>query len=153
VEVVVRNKGGPVTNLTRDDFTILDEGEPRRIDVFRTGQTATSAPPAPLPPNTVSNRLSRTGDPVPDTTVVLFDLLNTRLDLKAYETKTLTGLVRGIGAHDRTAIYWLGKNLHVLQDFTDDPAKLLSALTQLDSGRDLMPANKEDAMADLPTDA
>ncbi len=58
-----------------------------------------------------------------------------------------------MGTHDRTAICWLGKNLHVLQDFTDDPAKLLAAITHLDSGRDLMPANVEDAMADLPTGA
>ncbi len=153
VEVVVRNKNGPVTNLTRDDFTILDQGKPQRIDVFSAGQSSSNTRTVPLPPGAVSNRLSRTGEPVPNTTVVLFDVLNTRFDLKAYETKTLIPLVRGMGAHDRTAIYWLGKNLHVLQDFTDDPGKLLAAITHLDSGRDLMPANVADAMADLPTDS
>jgi hypothetical protein len=44
VEVVVGNKNGPVAGLTKDDFTILDQGKPQRIDVFRAGQSQSGAP-------------------------------------------------------------------------------------------------------------
>jgi VWFA-related protein len=60
--------------------------------------------------------------------------------------------MRSLNAEDRVAIYSLGKNLHVLQDFTDDPQRLLAAVSKLDQGRDLMPANVEDALFDLPVD-
>ena len=61
-------------------------------------------------------------------------------------------MVRGLGPRDRAAIYALGRNLHVLQDFTDDPGKLLAALSHVDSGRDLMPANVHDALFGFPVD-
>ncbi len=34
VDVVARGKHGPVANLTKDDFTILDNGKPQQIAVF-----------------------------------------------------------------------------------------------------------------------
>jgi VWFA-related protein len=152
VEVVVRGRNGPVTGLTKDDFTLLDQGKPKRIDVFRVGQAATAAPAVPLAPGAVSNRANRLGQTLPSATAVLFDQLNTRIDLKAYETGGMLKLIRGLGPQDRVAIYALGRNLHILQEFTDDPAKLLGAVTHLDSGRDLMPANVHGALFDFPTD-
>jgi VWFA-related protein len=151
VEVVVRSTRGPVTGLTKDDFTVFDQGKPQRIDVFRAGQASTTIPAAPLAPGAVSNRVNQLGETLPSATVLLFDQLNTRFDLKAYESKQVLKLIRSLGPRDRVAIYALGKNLHVLQEFTDDPAKLLAAVTHLDSGRDLMPANVEDALFDFPT--
>jgi VWFA-related protein len=158
VEVVVRSKstgfsaGHPVTGLTREDFTVLDEGKPQRIDVFRSGQASSQTVMARLTPGAVSNRVNRLGESLPSATVVLFDRLNTRFGLKAYESKGVLQLLRSLRPQDRAAIYLLGKNLHVLQDLTDDPEKLLAAITHLDSGRDLMPANIQDALFDLPVD-
>jgi hypothetical protein len=34
VEVVVRDKKGPITGLTREDFTVLDQGKPQSIADF-----------------------------------------------------------------------------------------------------------------------
>jgi hypothetical protein len=34
VDVVVRGKQGPVANLTKDDFTILDNGKPQQVALF-----------------------------------------------------------------------------------------------------------------------
>ena len=158
VEVVVRGKragftaGSPVTGLTGDDFTVLDQGKPQRIDVFRASTANAETPAAPLAPGAVSNRVNRIGETLPNATAVLFDPLNTSFDLKAYASKGMLELIRGLGPRDRVAIYALGRNLHVLQDFTDDPAKLLAALSHLDAGRDLMPANVADALFDFPTD-
>jgi VWFA-related protein len=152
VEVVVRDKHGPVAGLTHDDFTLLDQGKPQRIDVFRAGQADTKTRPVPLAPGEVSNRLNGLGESLPSATVLLFDQLNTRFDYKAYESKAILKLIRSLGQRDRVAIYALGKNLHVLQEFTDDPEKLLAALAHLDSGRDLLPANVADALFDFPVD-
>lgn len=158
VEVVVRNKNAPVSGLTKDDFKILDQGKLQHIDIFHAGRgsetPATGATPAlPLPPGTVSNRFDHAGKPLPSATLVLFDQLNTRFDLKAYEKQGFLHLIHGLRPEERVAIYVLGRNLHVLQDFTDDPEKLLAAVAHVDSGRDLMPANIADAMMDFPTDA
>ena len=86
VEVVVRSKDGPVTGLTKDDFTVLDRGKPQRIDVFRAGHLKADAPAVPLPAGAVSNRANRLGEALPSATVILFDQLNTRFDYKAYES-------------------------------------------------------------------
>jgi VWFA-related protein len=48
-------------------------------------------------------------------------------------------LVRSLGSKEHVAIYILGRNLHVLQEFTDDPAKLVAAMARADPGRDLLP--------------
>jgi VWFA-related protein len=157
VEVVVRNKSGPVTNLTKDDFTILDQGKGQRIDIFRSGQSTTATPAIPPPPGMVSNRggwaVEGTNAPSAGYTAVLYDRLNTRIDYKDYERKALVKLIRSMAPHENVAIYVLGRDLHVVQDFTDDPAKLLAAIQHLDSGRDLMPTNQRDAMFGFETDA
>jgi VWFA-related protein len=157
VEVVVRSRSGPVTGLSKDDFTILDRGKPQRIDVFRAGRMSADVPAVPLAPGAVSNRINRLGDTPSSVapfgyTAVLFDQLNTRFDDKAYASKGMLNMLRGLGPRDRAAIYALGRNLHVLQDFTDDPGKLLAALAHVDSGRDLIPANVRDALFDFPVD-
>ncbi len=152
VEVVVRNNRGPVSNLTKGDFTILDQGKPQRIDIFHAGQTTPAGPAVPLPPGTVSNRFANAGEASAGYTAVLYDRLNTRIDFKDYERKALVKLIRGMAPHEHVAIYVLGMNLHVLQDFTDDPAKLLAAIQNIDSGRDLMPADAHDALFGFNTD-
>src|SRR5476649_2485812 len=78
VSVVVHDKNGqPVTGLTRDDFTLLDDGSEQPIELFSVeSDHAGTAAPA-LAPEDFSNRLNgRAGGAV---TVVLFDRLNTRL--------------------------------------------------------------------------
>jgi VWFA-related protein len=53
------DKGQPVTGLTRDDFTIEEDGKPQSIRSFyEVGKTAPPAPARPLPPNTYTNAQS-----------------------------------------------------------------------------------------------
>jgi VWFA-related protein len=88
VEVVVRDKNGPVKGLTKDDFTVLDQGKPQSIAIFRSF-TARRAVSAPLAPGTVSNRQDGPSRPIQGATVVLFDQLNTKIDFKDYERKQM----------------------------------------------------------------
>jgi VWFA-related protein len=148
VDVVVRDKNGPIAGLTKDDFALYDckspvricKGNRRAIDLFREVD-ALALPPTPpaisLAPGAVSNRIRGNGEPVSSATVVLVDQLNTLFSLKGYERLRVTEFLKSIGDKDRIALYSLGKDLHILQDFTDDPQKLMDAVAHIDSGDQL----------------
>ena len=81
VDVVARSKGAPATGLTKDDFTLLDNGKPQKIAFFSV-QSGNVAPPpiagvAPLPAGEVSNRLERADRPTGNTVIVFLDQRNT----------------------------------------------------------------------------
>jgi len=129
IDVLVRDKNGPVTNLTRDDFTILDQGRPQQISVFSTSAALASVTSAtPLSPGAISNRQDPAGRPLPGATIILFDLLNTQFDLQGYMRHQMQKYLESLRGTEQVAIYALGKNLTVLQDFTDDPQKLIQAI-------------------------
>lgn len=140
VDVLVRDKNGPVTGLTRDDFILLDRGKPQEIAVFSSAADAriaapagvSTTPAAPLPAGSFSNRVDRAGRPVAGATVILLDLLNTDFDHQAYAREGLLKYLRSLEGGEQVAIYMLGNALTVLQDFTDDPKKLIGAVRKFD---------------------
>ncbi len=142
IDVVVRDKNGPVRNLTNDDFALYDcislrhncKGARRNIDLFREVNSLAIPSAPPLPPGAVSNRVRPDGEPAPNDTVVLFDQLDTPFDLKGYERSQLVRFLSSIGDGNRIALYSLGNNLHLVQDFTDDPKKMIDAVARIDSG-------------------
>jgi VWFA-related protein len=129
VDVVVRDKNGPVRGLTKTDFTILDRGKPQTIATFGVRSANRSAPkPAPLPAGTVSNRLNRRGEEAGGATVVLWDMLNTEMQDQAYVRGQVLKYLHTLTEGDPVALYALVKDLKVIQDFTDDPARLIRAV-------------------------
>jgi VWFA-related protein len=156
VDVVIRDRHGAVTGLTKDDFTLYDcKSNERDLDhagsnppckfrkqplaVFReintgSGGASPDSAVSPLPPGAVSNRMDSSGKPIGAATVVVIDQLNTPFDLKGRQRLELTKFLESAGEHQRIAVYSLGKDLHLLQDFTSDPKKLVEAITRLDSG-------------------
>lgn len=130
VDVVVRDKNGPVRGLTKSDFTILDRGKPQNIATFSVRSTNRSAPkPAPLPAGTVSNRLNNRGEEAGGATVVLWDMLNTEMQDQSYVRAQVLKYLRTVTERDPIALYALVKDLKVIQDFTDDPARLIRAVS------------------------
>jgi len=129
VHFIVQGKNGePVTGLTKEDFTLLDEGRPQRIAVLSYEDGGQAAPAQPLPPNTFSNRHERTGQRPGSVTVILLDALNTPFTAQAYARDSVVKVLRRLGPDDQVALYILGTKLNVLQDFTRDHAALLRAL-------------------------
>jgi VWFA-related protein len=160
IDVVARDAQGFVTGLTKDDFTLWDckaserspymdqahrlsacKGKKQAIDVFREVSSASSkglaksAPPATeLTSGAVSNRIYAGGELLTNATTVIIDQLNTPFDLKGYERTKVAEFLRSINGQNRIAVYSLGSGLHLLQDFTDDPKKLIDAVSKLDAG-------------------
>jgi VWFA-related protein len=145
VDAVVRSKHGPVTGLTKDDFTLYDckpeqrdrynpfnpcKGKRQPIQEFREVNGASVSPALPATSAAVSNR-------EPAATIVLLDQLNTPFDLKGYERLRVAEFLPTIGDQHRIALYSMGRNLRILQDFTDDPEKLMAAMAKIDSGDEL----------------
>src|SRR4030095_4942462 len=134
VDVVVHDKGGPVTNLVKEDFTILDNGKPQNVDLFSISNVERSKPQevATLPPGVISNRL---GKHLPaSATVILFDRLNTADLYQRQGREQLVSYLKSAKREDLTALYVLGDDLKLIQDFTNDSDQLVRAATKMEVG-------------------
>ncbi len=142
VDVVVRDKNGPVRGLTKNDFAILDRGKSQTIATFGVRSANHNAPkPAPLqenqPAGTVSNRLNSRGEEAGGATVVLWDMLNTETQDQSYVRAQVLKYLRTLTESDPVALYALVKDLKVVQDFTDDPARLVRAVAGITAEQSL----------------
>lgn len=150
ISVVVRDKNGPVADLTKRDFTLTDRGKPRILSVFSVERVASRPQPAPkLPPKTFTN-LSGGAVGRGSVTVVLLDRLNTLSSPGAepYEEnpaftedeslanarRQLLEFVGEAAPNDRIAVYSLERSLRVVCDFTADRRALSEALKRYDPG-------------------
>jgi VWFA-related protein len=135
VSVIAQDaEGHPIVGLTKDDFTILDNGVPQRVVSFAqksyrvTASVTAAAATEAMPANTFSNRVDeKTGVP-PSITVILLDALNTDFHDMASARAQVVKFLRQIHPDDRVALYELTNRLVVLHDFTSDTATLLRAL-------------------------
>src|SRR5712692_6552948 len=84
INVLVRDKNGPVTNLEKGDFVLLDQGKRQQIMVFSADSAALDRAGKPE-----AARDSFTNQPVQGAstsgiTVILLDTLNTKFEDQAY---------------------------------------------------------------------
>jgi hypothetical protein len=114
--------GEPIRSLTKDDFTLLDNGKPQPIAVCSAGPR-NEAQPMAVPPGAVSNRADDRGQALNGATVVLVDFLNTGWILSDYLRLGFKNLLRSLQSNDKIAVFTLGKKLHVVQDFTGPELK------------------------------
>lgn len=134
VDVVVTDaSGNPIKDLTEKDFSVLEDGKQQKIATFNLQQLGGAALPKrasvpALPPNVTSNRpeyQAPEGPPV----VLLFDGLNTAIENQMYvRQQMLKYLADHFDPRARVAVFALGNELTVLQDFTSDPAILAKAI-------------------------
>jgi VWFA-related protein len=139
--------GALVQGLTKDDFTLLDDGKPQPIAVFSTGPSG--VPPPALPLGAVSNRTDNRGQPLQGATAVLIDLLNTGFDYTGYARLGVTEFLGSLAeSGDRIALYTLGENLHIVQNFSEDPQKLRDIAAKLEQRHGTLPADLKKALGD-----
>ncbi len=131
VNVVVRNKNGPIDDLKKDDFTILDHGSEQKIATFaKVSSKEAARASVPLPTDIYSNRTEHRTETPTGVTVILFDALNTQMADQAHARDQVVSFLKQMGPRDRIALYSLGSDLRVLQDFTDDPKDLIRKLAK-----------------------
>jgi VWFA-related protein len=135
VDVVASDKSGPVTNLERSDFTVLEDGKEQQIRVFsfqqphQGGAAHVALTPAKLPENAYSNYPKYNVDN--SLNVVLMDALNTSFPHQAYVRDQMIRYLEKMPVGRPVAVYMLGTKLSLLQDFTSDPEVLKGVVKNL----------------------
>lgn len=138
IDVAVRDAhGAPVRGLTKDDFTLLDDGKPRAIEFFSedAGQPAPAAArpgfrtPVTLPSRVLSNTAPLNAPPEP-VTVILLDASSPTLDtttgakgsgLLSQARKGIFDAMAKLPVKERIAVYQISPGgLKIVQDFTID---------------------------------
>ena len=131
IGIIVRDTNGPVGNLTKDDFVVLDRGNPQKISAFSVESGGAVPQPAkPLPQNTFSDLPQYGGNKPRSVTIVLLDNLNTLSGSspQPYEStpywledhalanakQRLIEFLKQLDSEDLMAIYGLSDSLHVL---------------------------------------
>jgi VWFA-related protein len=124
-----------VTDLQRDDFTLMEDGVKQQVRVFNLQQpaanlAANAKPDLPkLPEGVFSNVPRYKGDAPPS--VILLDALNTTAPHQAYVRGEMIKYLRKMPEGQPVAVYLLGSKLALLQDFTTDPAVLQEVVHKL----------------------
>ena len=127
--VTVDSKGEPVTGLTADDFTLLEDGKPQKISGF-TFQRANAASPST---STAHGANVYTNTPqykdASCLNVILLDTLNADLGGKVSAKEHLLKYLGTAPAIQPTALFALDTKLTLLSDFTTD-SKMLKAVLE-----------------------
>lgn len=148
VDVVATNsKGEPVSDLGIHDFQLLENGKPEEIRVFDFQQPGQPQPQAEhaaatatLPANMFTNAPAYKHSSALN--IILVDLLNTATPRQSYTRDELLRFLEKFSPDGPAAIYVLGSDLRLVQDFTDDPQVLKSAALRLDAKGSALLDNK-----------
>src|SRR5882762_8490347 len=135
VDIVVTDSSGHPVNdhLSEKDFTILEDGKPQKVSYFSfqqfEGQEKRQLPQPPLlPAHVATNRPEykrSAGPPI----ILLLDGINTPVENQmVVRQQMLKFLADHFDPRMRIAVFLLGNELTVLQDFTSDPALLTAAM-------------------------
>lgn len=150
------DKGKPITGLTRDDFTIEEDGHPQPIRSFREYQH-TAPPPAPpaLPPHTYTNaRALPASGPVQIFYFILPPPIEPEMTMQARPDPGINhGAIivrakhymqdyfRTMPAGTQVAIFTFvpGEGLHLVQGFTTDGARAAASMDNITVQRMMTP--------------
>ncbi|HEY2170242.1 MAG TPA: VWA domain-containing protein [Candidatus Angelobacter sp.] len=145
VDVVATDgKGRPITNLTAEDFVVTEDGHLQSVRSFSFQQPAISndlpqPAPAALPPGVVSNTPQYKKGNIWN--VIVLDALNSPMLDQSSTRQQLFKVIDKI-PDQPAAVYILSDGLHLLQDFSTDPAALKRVIAGLN--------NKGSALIDNP---
>lgn len=148
LEVVARDgKGRPATGLTTKDFQIFENSpghkkQEQKVASFRSlgiAELSGQRPePIKVPPGVFTNQVSTSNSSVPPT-ILLVDGLNTDIVNQIQVHRQMVKMLNALPSDVPVAVFLLGYQLRMLQNFTTDPALLKAALQKASSsdGSDL----------------
>ena len=143
VEVsVTDSKGAPVSDLTKEDFTLFDDGKPRAIDSITTNpdypqisaQPGQLHLPAPDPSETPGANAIQPTIPrkIGHSSAIIMDEANTFFENAAEARANVNNVLDKLPPDERIALYVIvrRKGLVLLQDYTTDRALLKASLAK-----------------------
>jgi VWFA-related protein len=127
--IAVGKDGRPVTDLTKEDFVVAEEGKRQTIALFNVNDVGTrTASSLKLPDNVFSNHLGDGSGMPPSVTAILLDGINTEGSDGVYARRQVVRFLKQIHPEDRIALFSLDTTLRVLHDFTTDSRQLVALL-------------------------
>jgi VWFA-related protein len=134
ISVIVRDKNGPVKGLTKGDFAIFDKSKEQQVAFFSVSASVLRVKPAQLAAALgvpiFTNRIDLRTETPTAATVILLDGINTDNRDQVYAREQFLKYLSQIRPDDRIAVYTLGAQLRVLNDFTSDAHRLVAALAR-----------------------
>ncbi len=124
--VVLDSSGKPVTGLSRDDFTVLEDGKPQKIDSFERPEEHKYA--VSIADNLETQPIQAVA---PALTILVIDGLNTPLLDTIFAREMVTKFLRNHGpklAQPTALMRVTDRQLELVHDYTQDSATLLDAL-------------------------
>lgn len=132
VPALVTDKSGThISGLKKEDFIVLENGSERAIATFEEIASDPGRIASAKYANTFSNYAG--GGIAHRVTLIVVDLLNTRFADQAYlKNELLKYLSQSLDRREPTGLLTLDRNgIHLMHDFTSDPALLIAALHQV----------------------
>lgn len=147
VDVVVTGPhNSPAEGLSKDSFTVLENGHEQQIvsfDAYPSANAATPQPALALPPGVYTNQQVVPGNDSVD--VLLIDALNTPAVKQADTHRTLITYLKTLPVTKPVAIFTLDTSLHQLEDFSTDHTALLKAVEDFTRSPRKSPLSKTQA--------
>ncbi|MGA2672180.1 MAG: VWA domain-containing protein [Terracidiphilus sp.] len=136
--VVTDDMGRPVRGLSRENFSVAEDGQPQKILGFDRHDMDTLAATVPpkMPANTFTN-LPTQPERGP-LYVLLYDMANTKDDDQIFARHQLVQFMNSKPPGTRFMLYAFSDGLHLVEGSTTDKSRLLNAL-DLEGGRPHMP--------------
>ncbi len=146
VDVVVRDKKGPVMDLAQDDFTVTEDGKPQQIVSFdkRTVQGDPHAAPSVA---TIAAGVANPNGagPGPSVVALAFDRLSP--DGRALATKAANELLKDRRTDEMVGVFVIDQALRTMQSYTTDGAKLQAGVDRAAGTATSIPSQAQSPMA------
>ncbi|MBZ5678961.1 MAG: VWA domain-containing protein [Acidobacteriia bacterium] len=126
--VAIAHDGQPVRGLQRDSFQLLEDGKPQQLQVFEEHLPAVQParlPEIKLPADEYTNFPKQVNSSAVN--IVLFDILNTPMSDQLYARAQMIDFLKTLPRGQRTALFTLGSDLHMMAGFTTSTDELLAA--------------------------
>jgi VWFA-related protein len=153
--VVTDKSGNHISNLSKDDFVVLEDGKPQKVATFEELKTtAERVQHSSAPAGHFSNVLE-TGSGPKRLVIVAIDVVNTPILLQSNaRMELLKFLAKSVDPGEPTGLVMIGRDgLTVLHDFTGDPAVLAEALRRLTGVNPSLAERQAASQAPPPGDA
>jgi VWFA-related protein len=126
--IVKDKKGKAITDLKPEDFAVLENGVPQKIEFFDSTLTSEGTQPANAIVSTQPKSQTPTGFPRNIIALVLDGQSTELANLKHVREGTVKYIRERITDNDSVALFSISGGLQLLQSFTQDKTKLIAAV-------------------------